>query len=141
MKHELAQIEVYLEEGSFGLYASLEKGMSPDQIYSKLGSVLNHPPSFIKVTPMDGSECPCNPIKSNTSELDLLLKELEMRTRPRILCIKKLDIELRLHENLVRITLSICRLDLDSPKPIEVWVESDSTIMDLLLKIPVSDFP
>ena len=78
---------------------------------------------------------------SNTFELDLLLKELEMRMRPFILCIKKLDIELRLHENLVRITLSICRLYLDSPKPIEVWVESDSIVMDLLLKIPVSEIP
>ena len=41
----------------------------------------------------------------------------------------------RLHENLVRIQLSLCRLDLDRPKHIEVWVESESTVMDLLLKV------
>ena len=115
--------------------------MSPDQIYSKFRSVLNHPSSCIKVTLVDGSGCPCNPIKSNISKLDLLLKELEMCTQPHILCIQKLDIELRLHENLMRITWSICRLYLDSPKPIEVWVESDSIVMDLLLKIPVSEIP
>ena len=110
-----------------------------------MGRRFNHASGKVQIQTVDSAGVPGAPIPS-TKDLKTLLEKLHAYRQPRILRIRLLDIELMDYEKLSNVTVTLCRLDLNDPKQLNLNINlmSNPPLHCLqekvdLVEIPVSD--
>ena len=111
-------------------------------MYTEVGKRFNHASEKVQFQIVDSAGVPGNPIPSS-EDLKHLLEKMHTYQQPRILRINLLDMALVDYEKLTDVTVTLCRLDLNEPKPVILKIDltSDPSLLRLLEKVDVVEIP
>ena len=115
---------------------------STKQVYTEVGRRFNHASDKVQIQTVDSAGVPGEPIQSS-EDLKHLLEMMHTYRQPRILRIRLLDMELVDYEKLSDITVTLCRLDLNEPKPVILKIDltSNPSLHCLLEKVDLIEIP
>ena len=115
---------------------------SSEQVYMEVGRIFNHASSKVQIRTVDSAGVPVPPIPS-TEDLKPLLENLHAYRQSRILRIRLLDMELVEYEELSDVTVTLCCLDLNKPRQLNLKINlsSNPPLHCLLEKIDPVEIP